>query len=281
MEDQRGVALAVGNRRVMLKWHKLRRAADQPPFAVANLRAGLALDASLEVDVRRLADDSWVCLHDAVLEEETNGAGPVTAADADAVRSLRIAGADFAPPLLAELALAIAAAASTAACLQFDLQEPRATLTVKAVANFAAAVGPVARACLLSGGDWAAVQQLGAHVPGLRLGYDPIDEMAHRQLDTAESISAFLEEVVAMAPSAATYYLDYRFVSAAVDRGVNAVRRLQVAGAMVDIWTLDPTTPEIETVLPAMIATGADQITTNDPVGLTTLWRRLSWAASS
>jgi glycerophosphoryl diester phosphodiesterase len=84
-----------------------------------------------------------------------------------------------------------------------------------------------------------------------------------------------------MAPSAAAYYLDYRFVSAAVDRGVNAVRRLQVAGAMVDIWTLDPTTPEIETVLPAMIATGADQITTNDPVGLTTLWRRLSWAASS
>jgi hypothetical protein len=39
---------------VRLKWHKLRRHPDDPPFGRANLRAGLAAGASLEIDLRRL-----------------------------------------------------------------------------------------------------------------------------------------------------------------------------------------------------------------------------------
>jgi hypothetical protein len=58
-----------GGRTVRLKWHKLRRFADDPPFARRNLRAGLAAGASLEVDIRALACGRFVCLHDPLLEQ--------------------------------------------------------------------------------------------------------------------------------------------------------------------------------------------------------------------
>jgi hypothetical protein len=38
------------------------------------------------------------------------------------------------------------------------------------------------------------------------------------------------------------------------------------------VWTLDPDMPEIANVLPRMIAAGANQITTNDPLRMGALW---------
>ena len=93
-----GISLGYGGRRVLLKWHKLRRGANEPPFSLANLRAGLALGASLEIDARMLGDGTWTCLHDDVLDEETTGTGPVNAADAKAIARTRIAGASYPPP---------------------------------------------------------------------------------------------------------------------------------------------------------------------------------------
>ena len=60
-----------------LKWHMLRRCADDTPFGAANLERGLELGAFLEVDLRRLACGHFVCLHDPELESETTGRGPV------------------------------------------------------------------------------------------------------------------------------------------------------------------------------------------------------------
>jgi hypothetical protein len=39
--------------------------------------------------------------------------------------------------------------------------------------------------------------------------------------------------------------------------------------------------PEIETMLPRMVAAGADQITTNDPIGMARLWEALNSRARS
>ncbi|MGF1625650.1 MAG: glycerophosphodiester phosphodiesterase [Alphaproteobacteria bacterium] len=268
-----GIALAADDgRRVLLKWHKLRRAAHEPPFDPTNLRAGLAAGASLEVDVRRLADDAWVCLHDDVLDEETDGAGPVTALASPEVAGIRIRGAAYPPPLLAELVEIIVAAAPSSAILQLDLKEPAATLTERAVAGFAAAVAPVAGRCLLSGCAWPAVARLGAAVPGLRLGYDPYEDAEGRTLATATDMESLAWETLETAPDAAIFYLYHRFVAAALDLGVNPLAILKCRGALVDIWTLDPSTPGIEAILPRMIAAGADQITTNAPVALQALW---------
>ena len=57
-DNDAAVALDHAGRRVLLKWHKLRRRAGEPPFDPANLATGLAAGASLEIDVRCLADDS-------------------------------------------------------------------------------------------------------------------------------------------------------------------------------------------------------------------------------
>ncbi|HEV3177076.1 MAG TPA: glycerophosphodiester phosphodiesterase family protein, partial [Stellaceae bacterium] len=258
-----GVFISYLGRRVRLKWHKLRRDRADPPFGLANLRAGLAAGASLEIDIRALADGAFVCLHDDVLDGETDGHGRVGEADTAAIRGLRISGTAYAPPLLSDIARELAAAPNSSACLQLDLKEKREGLSLSAIEAFVATIGPVAQSCLLSGTDWHAVEALGAAVPSLRLGFDPLDLAKGRDLADRAAIAAFLEEVAATAPGAAGFYLNYRFVLRALAHGINPVPRLQQGGALVDIWTLDPTTPEICDVLEPILATGADQITTN------------------
>ena len=276
MQDEpQGVSIAFEGRRALLKWHKLRRYHTDPPFSLANLSAGLAAGASLEIDLRVLADGSWVCLHDDVLDRETDGHGPVRAADAAAIRKLRLAGAEHAPLLLADIAREIAAAPATVACLQLDLKERREALSPTAVGSFARTVGPVAGTCLLSGTDWEAIRALGAAIPSLRLGFDPLRLAEGRDLADAETMTALIDEVAATAPEAAAFYLNHRFVMRALAMGIDPVKRLKRNGALIDIWTLDPTTPHIKEVLAAVLAAGADQVTTNDPVAMAAFWKRI------
>ena len=47
-----------GDRKVRLKWHELRRFADDPPFKRRNLRAGLAMGATKAVQVNRYMQTS-------------------------------------------------------------------------------------------------------------------------------------------------------------------------------------------------------------------------------
>lgn len=266
------VAIAHDGRRVLLKWHKLRRAAEDPPFSLANLRTGLARGASLEIDIRLLADGAWVCLHDDVLDEETNGHGPVAGLYSEAVRRLLIAGADFAPPLLSDVVAMVAAAPDTGACVQLDLKEPAKTLTEAGVESFVAAITPVAAHCLLSGVEFDAVAQLGADVPRLRLGFDPYEIAEGRDLSNRPAMAAFVDDVFAAAPAADAFYLHHLFVGSALALGFNPLKRLKDNGAIIDVWTLDPTMPGVLAILAEAIAAGADQITTNDPPGIARLW---------
>lgn len=266
------VAIDHEGRRVLLKWHKLRRAPHHPPFSLDNLAAGLKLGASVEVDIRLLADNAWVCLHDDTLDRETDGTGPVRSADTEAVRRLRIAGADYPPPLLTELTAALTEAAPSAR-LQFDLKEDVGEITKAGVAAFAEAVTPVARHCLLSGEDWQAVRRLGAGVAGLRLGYDPCRDIETRTFARPSDISGFAAEALETAPKADAFYIHHGLVTAGLALGVNAIAALKTSGAFVDVWTLDPTTPEAARILADVVAAGANQITTNDPPGLARLWQ--------
>jgi glycerophosphoryl diester phosphodiesterase len=269
-----GVALESNGRRVLLKWHMLRRRAGEPPFSLQNLRAGLALGASMEIDIRLLSDGAWACLHDDVLDEETNGSGPVSAVDSEGTRRLRLTGADYSPPLLSDVASAARQAGRTNALLQLDLKDPASALTSRGVASFTELVEPIASDCILSGTDWQAVQRLAQAAPGLKVGYDPYDDAEGRDLSAAAGVRSFLEEVLAIGP-VATFYLHHRFVTRALSLGVNPIEVLKANGATVDVWTLDPDTTGIELILPEVIAAGADQITTNDAVGMEEMWERL------
>ena len=271
-----GPALAVDGRRVALKWHKLRQAADDPPFAIGNLRAGLALDAVLEIDIRRLADGAWICLHDGNLDDETDGHGRVDALDSASARELTVAGGDFPPPLLADVAAELARADRFTGHLQLDLKEPSDRMDDAAIAGLARALGPAARHCVLSGYHWPTLARVGARIPGLRLGYDPYEAARGQDLTSADELARFVRETLALASGASAFYLHHRFVRTALDVGVNPVRTLQGNRALVDVWTLDPSTPDIGAILEQVVAAGADQITTNAPSALADIWARRS-----
>jgi glycerophosphoryl diester phosphodiesterase len=245
-----------GGRTVRLKWHKLRQRPQDPPFARANLRTGLAAGASLEVDLRRLACGRFACLHDAELESETTGEGQVAAIDAKAIAGLEMRDAPGERPLLLEeLAEAVRAGpCGTDTLVQLDLKD--ADLDDGSRAVLAATLEGIAGRFILSGCDWDAVRRLGGEVSGLALGYDPCDDAGN---DPAEAMRAIRET----ARDADTIYLHRELVRAAHERGDPLVARLRAQGHRIDCWTIDYGDSAALADLHLAIAQGCDQITTN------------------
>jgi glycerophosphoryl diester phosphodiesterase len=251
------ITLCQDGRTVRLKWHKLRRHPDDPPFGRANLRAGLAAGASLEVDLRRLACGRMVCLHDALLEGETTGCGPVGGIDAGAIGELRMQGASEPPLLLDELVDTLRRGCAPETLIQLDLKATAAEIDEVSRGFLVAALEGVAAHFILSGCGWDAVTRLGGAVPGLALGYDPGDDLV-----PGGDVYALVRE---RAPRADTIYLHRGLVRAAQERGDPVVARLQAHGHKVDCWTIDCGMAEATADLRAALAAGCDQITTNSP----------------
>ncbi len=274
-----GLVIHAGRRRVRLKWHKLRRHADDPPFHRPNLVAGLAAGASMEVDIQLMAGGLFVCLHDRTLETETNGRGPVIEADdrtIAALRQLDQAGRPTgqAPLTLRELVAILqqnGAAAADGAVVQLDLKESEEALTDAAIARFAELVGPVAGLLSLSGEDWPAVRRLGGPVTGLSLGYDPTMQVMDETL-TVGDLSPLPDHVAATAPEAETIYLHHSLLRAARDRGIDLVAALQRQDRLVDCWTIGTDRSGTGAQLRLAMAAGVDQITTDTPGDLQALW---------
>jgi glycerophosphoryl diester phosphodiesterase len=256
LRDSAPTALAHGGRTVRLKWHKLRQRLFDPPFARANLRAGLAAGASLEVDLRRLACGRFVCLHDGQLESETTGKGPVAGIDVAAIGRLEMRDAPGERPILLDELAAIVRAGPCApdALVQLDLKDAEIETASRAI--FAEMLDDVAGRFILSGCDWDAVRRLGGAVPGLALGYDPYDDAGD---DPAEAIRAIRDRAL----EADTVYLHRALVRAAHERGDPLVARLRAQGHRVDCWTIDHGSPEALADLRIALAAGCDQITTN------------------
>jgi glycerophosphoryl diester phosphodiesterase len=242
---------------VRLKWHKLRRKPDDPPFARANLCVGLGAGASLEVDLRRLACGRLVCLHDADLAGETTGHGPVAGIDARAIAALEMRHAPGEKPLfLDELANAVREGAWREALVQLDLKAGAGEIDAASSTFLAAALDGIAKHFILSGCDWDAVTCLGGSVAGLALGYDPSEDVARDPVEV-------VRDVRTRAPEADTIYLHRDLVRAAHERGDPLVVRLHEHGHRVDCWTIDHGSAAARADLRAAIAAGCDQITTN------------------
>jgi glycerophosphoryl diester phosphodiesterase len=254
-DEHAPTVLLHGGRAVRLKWHKLRQRPEDPPFARANLSVGLVAGASLEVDLRRLACGRFVCLHDAELEAETTGEGPVAAVDAEAIAGLEMRDAPGEKPLLLEeLAHAVRDRADGPAVVQLDLKDADFEDTSRAI--LAATLEGIGDRFILSGCDWDAVRRLGGEVPGLALGYDPYDDAGN---DPAEAMRAIRER----ARDARTVYLHRELVRTAHEQGEPLVARLRARGHRVDCWTIDHGPPEATADLRIALAAGCDQITTN------------------
>jgi glycerophosphoryl diester phosphodiesterase len=268
------VAIVRNGRRIALKWHRGRRRRGDVPFTLDRIAEGMRLGASVEIDLRRLADGGFAVIHDATLDRETTGSGPVSALDAAAFGALKLRddeGRPTAHGVLTLDALAGALAAPTPhpeALLQLDLKENAAAIDDRSIARFAEAVAPIARSAILSAHDVLAVRRLAQAVPGLAVGYDPC---------TAGAIAAareggwggFVESALRDAPPGSTMvYLSVAAVLEAFAAGFDLVAAFRGEGLRVDAWTIRRADAEGRARAEAMIARGVDQITTDDAEGL-------------
>jgi glycerophosphoryl diester phosphodiesterase len=261
-----------------LKWHRARTAAGDLPFTGERIVEGMRLGASVEVDLRRHAEGGFAVLHDATLDRSTTGAGPVATHTRADLRALHLRDATGQPTshrvmLLEDLAALLAdAGIADGALLQLDLKENIDALGPAEIAGFAAAVGPLARHMIVSGGDAAAIDLLVGVAPSMQSGFDPSDEERFLAMATAGDLHRFLdgfvEAAVAAAPRADMIYLYWEIVTRAHDAGVDLVDAFHRHGKRIDAWTLNTVDTETIAIAERLLTLKVDQITTDDPAGL-------------
>jgi glycerophosphoryl diester phosphodiesterase len=274
--DAPAIALEAGGRLIALKWHKLRRWREDPAFSRINRETALAAGAVVEVDLVASADGDLVCLHELMLERETTGRGPVAESSSEAVLAFRQrdnAGEPLDSRVLgfAELVQIVRSnrpSGQPDGRVQLDLKEPLAGITVEVARRFAEELRDLHGWFTLSGPSWPAIEHLAAAVPGLATGFDPEDAIGAGM--ASHEVPGHLLET---APSARIYYLEHGFVLESLAQGRNPIAPLRAAGKRIACWTLDADHDRVVAKLEALIAAGADQITTNDPERLAHLWR--------
>ncbi len=257
-----------------LKWHKLRRRRADPPFLRANLAAGLAGGAALEVDLVVTADGDFVCLHDLDLGHETTGAGPVAAASRAELMRLSMLGADGRPtgepPLFLDEIVAAASRHQNvpAGSVQLDIKEPASRFETALIQRLIAILGSSAPAFIASSTDWRLVEHLRSAAPGLRRGFDPLDLYGERLPADAGDFVSLAETTLRLGPDVGIYYLEADLLLAGLEYGVNIAKIVSRDGAEVDAWTVDADRPELRELLRRLVEAGCRQITTNDPDAL-------------
>jgi glycerophosphoryl diester phosphodiesterase len=262
--------------RTWIKWHRARRRGSDPVFLGRRVIEGMRLGASVEVDLVVHGGQGFAILHDLTLDSETTGGGAVRDAAPEALRELHLRGNDGVPlpdtvMLLEDLcALLRTEPAHKDALLQLDYKEDMAALGQGAIANFAAAVTPVARNMIVSGADMAAIDALAAATPGLRTGYDPCDGEPLARLRATGDFARFIGEALETAPGAGMIYLNFELVLAAEANGFDIVAPVHAAGRRVDAWTIKTIDADSLKSIERLLALKVDQITTDDPEGLAT-----------
>lgn len=122
----------------------------------------------VEIDVRFLADDGMVVLHDAELDEDTTGSGPVAALDSAAARGLRFRRDDSVG--VATLSEVVDLLRGSETLLQVDLKLTRGISAVRA-RNLAEALAPVRSQVLVGSQAYWNLRPLSA--AGYRVALDP------------------------------------------------------------------------------------------------------------
>lgn len=260
--------------RTFFKWHRGRRTGTDPVFTWRRIIEGMKLGASVEVDLVIHADDGMAVLHNLSLELETTGSGLVRQTSAEVLRGLHLRDNARQPiddkvMLLEDLAALIARdGAHPEGLLQLDYKEDAAALNPEVIANFARALGPVARHFILSSGDAESVRLLSENVPGLRIGYDPCHKGAMERLMETRDYAAFVADAVAAAPKSELDYLEYRLVLEADRDGFDLIAAFQAHGRRIDAYTVKRADAEGLAVVRRLLELRVDQITTDDPEGL-------------
>lgn len=263
--------------RTMLKWHRGHKQAGDISFTPERIAQGMALGASVEVDLLCHADGGFAVLHDEDLDRATTGHGPVALASTETLRGLHLRDATGAPShhrvmLLEELGHLLATQPCGAgAVLQLDLKETASRIGPHEIAAFKAAIEPVAQHVILSCGDAKAVTLLADAIDGLPVGYDPCHDGAIERLLASRDFDGFVAHAVTAIDNPQMIYLDHRLILAADDMGFDLVEAFHAQNKRVDAYTIKTADAAVLPIVNRLLALRCDQITTDDPVGLEAL----------
>lgn len=277
MSDTTGVAIEADGHLTWLKWHRGHRQAGDISFTRQRIAEGMALGASVEIDLVCFAGDGFAVLHDEVLHPATTGEGAVSDASADYLRSLYLrdsGGRQTENPvmLIDDLGRLLEEIdCHPAAVLQLDLKEFSVRISEADVAVFAKAIAPVAKSVILSGGDAVAVERLSRAVPHMPVGYDPCHDGAIERLMESRDFAGFVTDAVAASPKATMIYLHHKLVLFADAAGFDLIGAFHDAGRRIDAYTINRAVPDVLPDVRRLLALKADQITTDDPAGLQAL----------
>lgn len=245
----------------------------------------------LEIDVRFLSDDGMLVFHDAHLDAETIGEGPVHALDTAAARRLRYRADETALCFLEDVADAVRGSATL---LQVDLKLMRPMVPSR-VAALARALAPIRDQALVGSLAHWNLRRLAA--AGLRValdttfqwhhsarrmegdGLNPVTLGVHGLWDDSpiaanprasagEYLAERVEDLLTLAP-ASEWMVDYGTLLHMASLGLSLGETLAARGVDLAAWTLTDdgdrsTTPLLRSVL----ETGAATIITDDPAAL-------------
>jgi glycerophosphoryl diester phosphodiesterase len=263
--------------RTMLKWHRGHKQAGDISFTPERIVEGMALGASVEVDLLCHSDGGFAVLHDEDLDKATTGFGPVAKASADSLRSLYLRDSAGTPThhrviLLEDLAALLAEKPfGTGAVLQLDLKETAPRIGAREIEAFKQAVQPIAQHLILSCGDAKAVTLLADAVENLPVGYDPCHDGAIERLLASRDFDGFVRDAVNAIANTQMIYLEHRLILAADDLGFDLVGAFHAKGKRVDAYTIKTANQAALPVVNRLLDLRCDQITTDDPAGLEAL----------
>lgn len=300
--------LVYKGRKVLLKYHRLLSGVHpHPPNSVAALGRVLTDGAEVvEFDVRLTRDEKFVLMHDATLERETTGRGPLRQVTGAQFKTLRLRDSNEPTAMLAEV-VGILRDVVRPVKVQVDLKEAApishevANLLLRVIAPMRE--NPDVSVVVGCMGDWN-LRLLRRLDPGLAVGLDfgwhldaPVDDLvrlpmrinAYGYLDDHPlgyrrvlSARAYLEDrmdvLLNLVPDASEFYVRKEFLLQALADGVNPIAFIhdRKPGALVDVWTLYAHDPNLERELLAVLEAGADQISSPTAALLIEAYEKMS-----
>ncbi len=271
-----------------------------PPNSLEAIRACLDANARfIEIDIKALADGDYLLVHNALLDEETTGLGPVNTCTTSAARQLHIRhdghATPYRVPLLSEVVDLLHASPATTQ-LQLDLKDqvPADDELLVRLVKQVELLGT--RVIVSSTADWQ-LRRLRRLSPTLPLGFDIQlhldwtreierdlhepphvrgvhgywDDQPHAAFDTWP-VTRYLHDrcdvLAGLVPSVRTFYVRHQLLAQSLRDGFNWAAALHQHGILLDAWTMDASNAEAIKTLPTLIEAGVDLITTNTPLVL-------------
>jgi len=279
-----GIAIHHDGKRVLLKWHRLRRSMSEPLFGAEVLAEGLGRGASMEIDLRVARDGGFAVLHDETLDRETSGAGPVAARTSEEIRALHYTepAADGMPRnvLVAEDLAALLGPAHPESVLQFDMKDDLQAVGERGVDRLARLFAAHDEHLIVSGDDTDLTLAISERLPGVTRGLEPSFRLLDLyRADRKDELEGQLTRELAGPIRPHMVYLWWRLVLDADADGIDLIRICHDHGALVDAWTFNPADPEGGfsddewRKFSRLLELGADQITTDEAIATEQAYR--------